>query len=176
MGTKRILASKKVNKVSNKKQSKGFGTNTSFLGGKSRSERIFTDHEMNIILNRITPFEFKLFVRFAFYTGCTLKELITLDPKNIHIDYIKVKASSTYRYVPLIPKAKAVIMELNSLPIYTESYAHNKFTQELHKLSIKNGTFNDLCRTSKSLGHKSIQTTENHYAPFVPSQIGDFVV
>ena len=63
------------------------------------------------------------------------------------------------------------------------------FKKEIRKLGIKNGRFHDLRRTfglnlikqgmsiykvSKLLGHASVKTTEQHYAPLLTVDIEDF--
>ena len=65
----------------------------------------------------------------------------------------------------------------------------HKFKKEVRKLKIKNARFHDLRRTcelnlikqgvsiykvSKLLGHKSVRTTEQHYAPLLTIEIEDF--
>ena len=72
---------------------------------------------------------------------------------------------------------------------YNKDYVSHKFKKEIRRLGIRNGRFHDLRRTfglnlikqgmsiykvSKLLGHKSVKTTEQHYAPLLTSEIEDF--
>ena len=65
----------------------------------------------------------------------------------------------------------------------------HKFKKEVRRLGIKNARFYDLRRTfglslikqgmsiykvSKLLGHRSVRTTEEHYAPLLTTEIEDF--
>ena len=65
----------------------------------------------------------------------------------------------------------------------------HRFKEEIRKLGIKNARFHDLRRTfglnlikqgmsiykvSKLLGHRSVRTTELHYAPLLTTEIEDF--
>ena len=65
------------------------------------------------------------------------------------------------------------------------------FKKEVRRLKIKDARFHDLRRTfglnlikqgmsiykvSKLLGHKSVRTTERHYAPLLATEIDDFVL
>ena len=74
---------------------------------------------------------------------------------------------------------------------YTKDYVSHRFKKEVRRLGIKNARFHDLRRTfglnlikqgmsiykvSKLLGHKSVRTTEQHYAPLLTVEIEDFVL
>ena len=68
--------------------------------------------------------------------------------------------------------------------------SHN-FKKEVLRLGIKNACFHELRRTfglnlimqgmsiykiSKLLGHKSVRTTEQHYAPLLTVEIEEFIL
>ena len=77
----------------------------------------------------------------------------------------------------------------NKLWDYSKDYVSHKFKKEVRRLGIKNARFHDLRRTfglnlikqgmsiykvSKLLGHRSVKTTEQHYAPLLTVKIEDF--
>ena len=74
---------------------------------------------------------------------------------------------------------------------YTKDYVSHRFKKEVRRLGIKNARFHDLRRTfglnlikqgmsiynvSKLPSHKSVRTTEQHYAPLLTIEIEDFVL
>ena len=74
---------------------------------------------------------------------------------------------------------------------YSKDYVSHKFKKEVRKLGISNARFHDLRRTfglnlikqgmsiykvSKLLGHKSVRSTEQHYAPLLTMEIEDFTL
>ena len=74
---------------------------------------------------------------------------------------------------------------------YTKGFVSHKFKKEASRLGIPDIRFHDLRRTfgynlikqgmsiykvSKLLGHKSVRTTEQHYAPLLTTDIDDFVL
>ncbi len=67
----------------------------------------------------------------------------------------------------------------------------HKFKKEVRRLKIKHARFHDIRRifglnlikqgmsiykVSKLLGHKSVRTTEQHYAPLLTVEIEDFIL
>ena len=93
------------------------------------------------------------------------------------------------RYVKLNSQAQKLINKQNPLWNYKRDYVTHKFKKEVRRLGIKNARFHDLRRTfglnlikqgmsiykvSKLLGHKSVRTTEQHYAPLLTAEIEDF--
>ena len=95
------------------------------------------------------------------------------------------------RIVKLNNQAKEVIRNQDELWDYTKDYVSHRFKKEVRRLGIKNARFHDLRRTfglnlikqgmsiykvSKLLGHKSVRTTEQHYAPLLTVEIEDFVL
>ena len=88
-------------------------------------------------------------------------------------------------------QAKGIIRSQDELWSYTKDYVSHRFKKEVRRLGIKNARFHDLRRTfslnlikqgmsiykvSKLLGHKSVRTTEQHYAPLLTVEIEDFVL
>ena len=88
-------------------------------------------------------------------------------------------------------RAKDIIKEINPLWDYNKDYVSHRFKKEVRKLGINNARFHDLRRTfglnlikqgmsiykvSKLLGHRSIKTTEQHYAPLMTVEIEDFIL
>ena len=74
---------------------------------------------------------------------------------------------------------------------YTKDYDSHRFKKEVRRLGIRNARFHDLRRTfglnlikqgmsiykvNKLLGHKSVSTTEQYYAPLLTVEIEDFVL
>ena len=95
------------------------------------------------------------------------------------------------RMVKLNEQAKEVLKAQKSLWNYSKDFVSHKFKKECRKLGIKDARFHDLRRTfgynlikqgmsiykvSKLLGHKSVRTTEQHYAPLLTTDIEEFVL
>ena len=91
--------------------------------------------------------------------------------------------------IKLNGQAKKIIFNQEHLWNYNKDYVSHKFKKEVRKLGIKNARFHDLRRTfglnlikqgmsiykvSKLLGHRSVKTTEQHYAPLMTVDIEDF--
>ena len=162
------------------------------LEGGSRWEhrmRTFNDDEMDLILNKICPQHFQLFVRFAYYTGCRRGEICSLTEENIREEFVVGKSGK--RRIKLNKQALSVLEEIDSLWDYRPTYVTQTFKKNLRRLNIKNGRFHDLRRTfgynlikqgmpiyqlSKLLGHSSVTTTEKHYAPLLATDIGEFIL
>ena len=88
-------------------------------------------------------------------------------------------------------QAHYIINNQDSLWNYLGDYVSHKFKKEVRRLGIKNARFHDLRRTfglnlikqgtsiykiGKLLGHKSVRTTEEHYAPLLATEIDDFIL
>ena len=102
-----------------------------------------------------------------------------------------VRGKSGRRIVKLNSQAKDIIHSQKELWNYSKDYVSHKFKKEVRRLGIKNARFHDLRRTfglnlikqgmsiykvSKLLGHKSVRTTEQHYAPLLTVEIEDFTL
>ncbi len=103
--------------------------------------------------------------------------------------YKVVNGKTGRRIVKLNSQAQNIIKHQESLWCYTKDYVSHRFKQEVRKLGIKDARFHDLRRTfglnlikqgmsiykvSKLLGHSSVRTTEQHYAPLLTVEIEDF--
>ena len=134
---------------------------------------------------------FNSFVQFAYYTGARSGEIRSISRDNLLEDSIIVRGKSGRRMVKLNAQAKERIHNLDELWDYKKDYVRHKFKKEVRRLGIKNARFHDLRRTfglnlikqgmsiykvSKLLGHKSVRTTEQHYAPLLTVEIEDFIL
>lgn len=149
--------------------------------------RTFSDKELKLILNEITPYKFQLFVRFAYYTGARRGEIASLREENIDQEFVSGKSGK--RQIKLNSQAKEILTQIDELWAYKPMYISQRFKKNLRRLGIKDARFHDLRRTfglnlikqgmgiyevSKLLGHASVRTTEKHYAPLMVTQIQDF--
>ena len=102
-----------------------------------------------------------------------------------------VKGKTGRRIVKLNSQAQDIIKHQDLLWSYRKDFVSHKFKKEVRRLGIKNARFHDLRRTfglnlikqgisiykvSKLLGHSSVKTTEQHYAPLVATDIDDFIL
>ena len=157
------------------------------VGGNkfTRKTRVFTDDELKKILNELTPLHFQEMVRFIYYTGARQCEVRNYDFEN-YGHYIKARSKGTDRLIRTNRQAQKVI-ERGKKWKYTACTASRAFRDNMKRLKMS-GTLHDLRRTfglkmikkigiyetSKLLGHASVQTTENHYAPLLAIDIDDF--
>lgn len=162
---------------------------TPMVGGNkfTRKTRVFSDDELKKILTLITPLHFQEMVRFIYYTGARQCEVRSYDFEN-HGHYIKAKSKGGDRLIRTNRQAQEVL-ERGEKWKYTACTASRAFRDNMKRLGIK-GTLHDLRRTfglrmikkigiyetSKLLGHASVQTTENHYAPLLAIDVDDFVL
>ena len=158
--------------------------------GESRL-RTFTKEELQLMFSCITNKKFNQFVQFAYYTGARSGEIRSLTQENVLDDSVVVRGKTGRRIVKLNNQAKKVIDAQDELWNYTKDYVSHRFKKEVRRLGIRNARFHDLRRTfglnlikqgmsiykvSKLLGHKSVRTTEQHYAPLLTVEIEDFVL
>tara|TARA_Y100001980_G_scaffold41920_1_gene19515 strand:+ start:386 stop:1264 length:879 start_codon:yes stop_codon:yes gene_type:complete len=158
--------------------------------GESRL-RTYKECELNTMFTRIECNRFNSFVRFAYYTGARSGEIRSIPRDNVSDDFIVVRGKTGRRMVKLNTQAKKIIHNQNELWDYTKDYVSHKFKKEVRRLAIKNARFHDLRRifglnlikqgmsiykVSKLLGHKSVRTTEQHYAPLLAVEIEDFIL
>ena len=156
--------------------------------GESRL-RTYKECELNLMFTSIKDEMFNSFVRFAYYTGARSGEIRSISRDNVLDDSIVVRGKTGRRIVKLNGQAKELIQIQNELWKYTKEYVSHKFKKEVRRLGIKDARFHDLRRTfglnlikqgmsiykvSKLLGHKSVSTTEQHYAPLLTVEIEDF--
>jgi len=158
--------------------------------GESRL-RTYKECELNLMFTGIKDDRFNSFVRFAYYTGARSGEIRSISRDNVLEDSLVVRGKSGRRMVKLNGQAKELIHSQDELWNYTKDYVSHKFKKEVRRLGIKNARFHDLRRTfglnlikqgmsiykvSKLLGHKSVRTTEQHYAPLLTVEIEDFTL
>lgn len=151
--------------------------------------RVFNHQEINLILNEIRPKHFQSFVSFAYYTGARRGELAALSHSNISESYVVGKSGK--RKIKINSQAKAILMNMDEYWSYRPAYISQAFRKNMKRLGIDNARFHDLRRTfglnlikqgmsifkvSKLLGHKSVQTTERHYAPLLPMDVEEFTL
>ena len=152
-------------------------------------QRTYSDKELNLMFEHIETDEFNRFVRFAYYTGARSGEIRSISVENVQNEYIVVRGKTGRRLIKLNGQAKEIISAQKTLWNYKKDYVSHKFKKEVRRLGIKNARFHDLRRTfglnlikqgmsiykvSKLLGHKSVRTTEQHYAPLLTIEIEDF--
>ena len=164
------------------------------IPGETKCEsrlRTYTECELNLKFTMIKDKKFNAFVRFAYYTGARSGEIRSLSRDCVLDDSLIVRGKTGRRMVKLNTQAKELIHRQEELWNYTKEYVSHKFKSEVRRLGIKNARFHDLRRTfglnlikqgmsiykvSKLLGHKSVRTTEQHYAPLLAVEIEDFTL
>jgi integrase len=162
-----------------------------FKGGNDfeARTRVFTADELSLILSDIQPYEFQLFVRFAYYTGTRQGEIKHLTEDNIKHAFVLGKSGK--RQIKIASQAHSVLNEVGELWDYSKNHICLKFKQNMERLKIQDARFHDLRRTfgynlikkgmpiyqvSKLLGHASVITTEKHYAPLLATDVEEFVL
>ena len=171
---------------------KGYVTKAFKLDGITKSEartRVFSKKELKLMFDHINDQKFNSFVRLAYYTGARSGEIRNLYETQLTDNAIEVYGKTGKRLIKLNKQAAKIIKRVYPLWNYKKDYVSHKFKKEIRRLGIKNGRFHDLRRTfglnhikqgmsiykvSKLLGHKSVRTTEQHYAPLLVTEIGDF--
>ena len=153
--------------------------------------RVFTNTELNTLFEGIDDADFNRFVRFAYYTGARSGEIRSVSRENVLDGSIVVQGKTGRRYVKLNSQAQGILQQQMPLWSYRKDYVSHKFKKEVRRQGIKNARFHDLRRTfglnlikqgmsiykvSKLLGHKSVRTTEQHYAPLLTVEIEDFTL
>ena len=162
-----------------------------FKGGNDfeARTRVFNADELSLILSDIQPYEFQLFVRFAYYTGTRQGEIKHLTEDNIKHAFVLGKSGK--RQIKITSQAKTVLSEADKLWNYSKNYICLKFKENMGRLEIPDARFHDIRRTfgynlikqgmpiyqvSKLLGHASVTTTEKHYAPLLATDVEEFVL
>ncbi len=156
----------------------------------NRRMRVFSDEELKVMFQHITPPDFNRFVKFAYYTGARLGEIRAIKPEHINGNGILIDGKTGKRLLKLTQQAKDVL-GVYKLWDYTTDYIEKRFRVNLNRLGIQGARFHDLRRTfgynlikqgkpiyevSKLLGHSSVTTTERHYAPLLATEIEDFIL
>ena len=158
--------------------------------GQSRT-RTYTKDELGLMFRHIQDASFNAFVRFAYYTGARSGEIRNLNQNCILKDSIFVYGKTRKRHVKLNSQALLLLKSQKKLWNYRKDFVSHHFKLEIRKLGIRNGRFHDLRRTfglnlikqnmsiykvSKLLGHASVRTTEQHYAPLLSVDVEDFIL
>ena len=143
------------------------------------------------MFDKIQAKDFNSFVRFAYYTGARSGEIRSISTENVLDSHLVVNGKTGERLVKLNEQAKEIIHGKHEVWKYSKSYVSQQFKKEVRRIGIKNARFHDLRRTfglnlikqgmsiykvSKLLGHKSVRTTEQHYAPLLTVDIEDFTL
>ena len=151
--------------------------------------RTFTNDELYLMFDNIKDKSFNAFVRFAFYTGARSGEIRRIPRENVLERSLVVNGKTGRRIVKLNAQAQEIIKNQDPLWSYRKDFVSHKFKKEVRRLGIKDARFHDLRRTfglnlikqgmsiykvSKLLGHSSVRTTEQHYAPLLTLEIEDF--
>ena len=162
------------------------------LEGDTRGEprkRVYTADELDLLFNQITDKDFNAFVRFAYYTGARSGEIRSIQAENIKDGYLLVTGKTGSRTVKISSQAGKIIQGQDPIWSFSKDYVSHRFKQEVRKVGITDARFHDLRRTfglnlikqgmsiykvSKLLGHSSVRTTEQHYAPLLTVEIEDF--
>ena len=152
-------------------------------------QRVYSAEELKLMFAEITDTSFNAFVRFAYYTGARSGEIRRLSRENALDGSIVVSGKTGKRMVKLNTQAQRIVHCQEPLWSYSKNYVSHRFKREVRRLGIKNARFHDLRRTfglnlikqgmsiykvSKLLGHSSVRTTEQHYAPLLTVEIEDF--
>ena len=155
----------------------------------SHKTRVFSDSELEVILNEFRPLHFQEMVRFIYYTGARQCEVRRFDFDDFG-HYIKARSKGEDRLIRTSVQAQQVLLRAKKNKWnYSACTAARAFRDNMQRLGIS-GTLHDLRRTfglrmikkigiyetSKLLGHKSVATTEKHYAPLLAIDIEDFVL
>ena len=153
--------------------------------------RTYTKDELECLFTSINEKSLNALVQLAFYTGARSGEIRSISINNVLEDSLVVRGKSGRRVVKLNSQAKDIIHSQKELWNYSKDYVSHKFKKEVRRLGIKNARFHDLRRTfglslikqgmsiykvSKLLGHKSVRTTEQHYAPLLTVEIEEFIL
>ena len=158
--------------------------------GESRL-RVYSEDELKLMFAEIKNESFNAFVRFAYYTGARSGEIRRISRENVLEASLVVKGKTGKRMVKLNGQAQEIIKGQEPLWSYSKDYVSHRFKKEVRRLGIRDARFHDLRRTfglnlikqgmsiykvSKLLGHRSVRTTEQHYAPLLTVEIEDFIL
>ena len=154
--------------------------------------RVYNSDELNRLF-KITDKMLARFIKASYYTGAREGELLRI--KSFHQGYLVVGGKSYERIIKLSKQAQEVFK--GDLWDYQDRYKNpeneiqKKFRGVCKELGIEDARFHDLRRTfgynlivqgmpiyqvSKLLGHKSVRTTERHYAPLLVTEVEDFKI
>ena len=161
------------------------------LGKTVPRSRVFNAKELDMILNKCKDESFQRFVQLAYYTGARRGEINELKDFMIDDGRLQVSGKTGERFIKLNKQAEDVLSKQNVLWKYGLNYITKNFKKNCRRLGVRNARFHDLRRTfglnliksgmpifqvSKLLGHASVNTTEQHYAPLLINDIEDFTI
>ena len=142
-------------------------------------------------MNEFQDDEFQLFTKFAYYTGARRGEIKNIKSSDIDYTRMKVTGKTGERFIKLNSQAQHILYSTEKIWEYSGDFITKKFKWNVRRLNIKDARFHDLRRTfglnlikagmpifevSKLLGHKSVKTTQEHYAPLLVDDIKDFTL
>ena len=154
-------------------------------------QRVYSKDELDLMFNEIRNNDFNRFVKFAYYTGARSGEIRHIQPQNLSDGSLVAFGKTGRRIIKISTQASTLIAKQSPLWNYSKDYVSHHFKKEVRRLGIKDARFHDLRRTfglnlikqgmsiykvSKLLGHKSVRTTEQHYAPLLTVEIEDFIL
>ena len=192
--TSKAIHIRTINSCWNWGLKKGHITKANKLDGNTKGEarsRVYNKEELNLIFTELQDDSFNSFVRFAYYTGARSGEIRKLSPEKINNGCIQVIGKTGKRLIKINGQSKDILKNTSPLWCYSKDYVSHKFKREVRRLNIRDARFHDLRRTfglnliksgmdiykvSKLLGHKSVKTTEEHYAPLLTSEIENFIL
>ena len=192
--TTRAMTIRVVNSCNNWGFKHGLISKPVRLQGGSKWEsrhRVLNKDELQLLFDEIKDERFNSFVRFAYYTGARAGEIRCLQRNSIFPKHLVVNGKSGNRIIKLNSQAREILNKMDELWSYRRDFVSHKFKKEARRLGIPDIRFHDLRRTfgynlirqgrpiyevSKLLGHSSVTTTERHYAPFLTTEIEDFVL
>ena len=154
-------------------------------------KRVYSKDELDLMFNEIRDDDFNRFVKFAYYTGARSGEIRHIQPQNLSDGSLVAFGKTGRRIIKISTQASTLIAKQSPLWNYSKDYVSHHFKKEVRRLGIKDARFHDLRRTfglnlikqgmsiykvSKLLGHKSVRTTEQHYAPLLTVDIEEFIL
>ena len=152
-------------------------------------QRVYSKSELDLIFEQVIDKDFNAFIKLAYYTGARSGEIRRLSRENVLDKSLVVKGKTGRRIIKLNAQAQHIMLHQDPLWSYSKDFVSHRFKKEVRRLGIKDGRFHDLRRTfglnlikqgmsiykvSKLLGHSSVRTTEQHYAPLLTVEIEDF--
>jgi len=184
---------RRVNVVLNWGKRNGYRTDMQKfkLGKTVPRHRVFNAKELEMILNKCKDESFQRFVQFAYYTGARRGEIHQLKSDQIMDSRMQVFGKTGERFIKLNKQAEDVLCKQNVLWKYNLNYITKNFKKNCRRLGVRNARFHDLRRTfglnlikkgmpifqvSKLIGHTTVKTTEQHYAPLLIDDIEDFTI
>lgn len=183
----------RINAVINWAKSKNYDTDQDYMtvNKKKGRLRVFNERELSLIMNEFQDDEFQLFTKFAYYTGARRGEIKNIKSSDIDYTRMKVTGKTGERFIKLNSQAQHILYSTEKIWEYSGDFITKKFKWNVRRLNIKDARFHDLRRTfglnlikagmpifevSKLLGHKSVKTTQEHYAPLLVDDIKDFTL